>query len=93
MKRKYLVLRRDGSVPRWPYFVLAAADPAVPVALRAYADEAERQNLPSHYVREVRDLATRCERWRAENGAGNPGEADDRKDCQFVQALLMEATR
>lgn len=37
---KFLVLRRDGSVPDWTWFVLGAADPSAPVALRAYAGDA-----------------------------------------------------
>jgi len=39
---KFLVVRRDGSIPAWPHFVIGARDPAAPVALRAYADAAER---------------------------------------------------
>jgi len=35
---KYLVKRRDGSVPPWPSFVLGGSDPHAAVALRAYAD-------------------------------------------------------
>ena len=38
---KYLVKRRDGTVPAWPFFVIAASDPAAPRTLRAYADAAE----------------------------------------------------
>jgi hypothetical protein len=48
---KYLVLRRDGTVPDWPYLVMGAADPVVPVALRAYAVEAERVGLDPHEAR------------------------------------------
>lgn len=92
MKRKYLVMRRDGSVPRWPAFVLAAADPAAPTAMRAYADAAEQCGMPSQYVRDVRDLAAHFDDWRAKNGPGNPGESDRRGDCQFV-TLLMEQSR
>ena len=33
---KFLVVRRDGSVPHWPHFVLGARDPGAPTALRAY---------------------------------------------------------
>lgn len=34
---KYLVMRRDGTIPPWPHFVLGGCDPIVPWALRAYA--------------------------------------------------------
>ena len=27
---KFLVVRRDGSIPHWPHFVLGARDPAAP---------------------------------------------------------------
>ena len=39
---KYLVQRRDGTIPEWPYFVIGAADPAAPKALQAYADACEK---------------------------------------------------
>ena len=41
---KYLVQRRDGTIPTWPSFVLGARDLAAPAALRAYADECDRLN-------------------------------------------------
>lgn len=34
---KFLVVRRDGTVPSWPHFVIGARDPSAPAALRAYA--------------------------------------------------------
>ena len=34
---KYLVVRRDGTIPAWPHFVLSADDPATIAALEAYA--------------------------------------------------------
>ena len=38
---KYLVVRRDGSIPKWPAFVLGARDPCALFALRAYARKAQ----------------------------------------------------
>lgn len=35
---KFLVVRRDGTVPDWPYLVLGARDPAAPAALRTLAE-------------------------------------------------------
>ena len=54
---KYLVQRRDGSIPSWPWFVLGGNDPAAPAALRAYADAAEYHGMDPDYVRDIRDMA------------------------------------
>ena len=54
---KYLVKRRDGSIPEWPNFVIGAKDPAAPAALRAYAKEAERLGYNTAYVVDLYDLA------------------------------------
>lgn len=64
---KYLVVRRDGTIPRWPWFVLGADDPSAPAALRAYADACEVESvkrvapgLPAidpAYIESVRGLA------------------------------------
>ena len=34
---KYLVLRRDGTIPEWPNFVIGGYDPCAAPAMRAYA--------------------------------------------------------
>lgn len=71
---KYLVQRRAGSIPRWPWFVLGGNDPAAPAALLAYADEAERRGMDAEYVRDVRDMA---EDWAAQQAAfGTTGDPD-----------------
>jgi hypothetical protein len=54
---KFLVVRRDGSVPHWPHFVIGARDPAAPEALRGYADVCERLGFEAEYVASVRELA------------------------------------
>ena len=36
MLAKYLVVRRDGTVPRWPWFVLGGRDQAARDAMRFY---------------------------------------------------------
>jgi hypothetical protein len=77
---KYLVKRRDGTVPRWPWFVLGAADPAAPVALRAYADEAERLGMDPVYVADVRAMASGFEEWWFNNDAGDPDAPRHRVD-------------
>ena len=77
---KYLVKRRDGSIPEWPNFVIGAKDPAAPAALRAYADEAERRGMNERYVSDVRYLATVFERYRLDNGEGDPDRGRHRQD-------------
>lgn len=69
---KYLVVRRDGTVPRWPWFVLAAADPNAPFALRAYANRCEVAGCDPAYVADVRWRADEFEHWQALNGPGEP---------------------
>jgi hypothetical protein len=63
---KYLVKRRDGTVPDWPHFVLGGADPAAPWALRAYAVAAFLLGFDRAYAcdvwRRARDfVAYRCD--------------------------------
>ena len=77
---KYLVVRRDGTIPEWPHFVLGAKDPFVPKALRAYADEAERQGAYFKYVQDIRSLAAEFETYRVLHGAGDPDKARHRTD-------------
>jgi hypothetical protein len=81
---KYLVQRRDGTVPEWPYFVLGARDPAAPAALRAYADAAEAEGMDPQYVKDVRQLAFDFSDYRAEEGAGDPDGRPHRKDDPAV---------
>jgi hypothetical protein len=60
-KGKYpVLLRRDGTVPEWEWFVLGARDVAAVAALRAYADAAEHLGYDPVYVR---DLYAMAESW------------------------------
>lgn len=77
---KYLVTRRDGSIPEWPYFVMAASDPAAPAALRAYADAAELYGMDPEYVSDLRELATEFSAYWLANGVGDPDAPRHRKD-------------
>ena len=77
---KYLVKRRDGTIPQWPYFVIGAADPIAPYALRAYANEAERKGLDPKYVFELRCMACDFEEYRQEHGDGDPDAPRHRVD-------------
>lgn len=77
---KYLVQRRDGTVPEWPNFVLGAKDPAAPAALRAYAVQAERLGMNIEYCMDIRNLATSFDVYRVQNGHGDPDRGRHRVD-------------
>lgn len=77
---KFLVVRRDGSVPAWPHFVLGARDPAAPAALRAYAHCAAELGVDPEYVASIVELADDFERYRSEEGEGDADAPPHRKD-------------
>ena len=74
---KYLVKRRNGSVPEWPSFVLGARDPNAAFALRAYALAAEANGMDEQFVHDVKLLAFEFEQYREENGSGKPDSGID----------------
>lgn len=77
---KYLVKRRDGTIPEWPSFVIGAKDPAAPAALRAYANKARALGMNENYVSDVLSLAEEFERYRLTHGEGDPDRGRHRKD-------------
>lgn len=89
---KYLVKRRDGTVPEWPSFVLGGADPFAEVALRSYAlavfdkihqlgdEEAARRGLTREWASSIIRLADIFREYRASHGTGDPGRGIHRKD-------------
>ena len=81
---KFLVVRRDGSIPHWPHFVIGARDPAAPVALRAYAAACSAMCLDQEYVRSILDLAEDFERYRLAQGDGDPDAPPHRVDDPSV---------
>ena len=85
---KFLVVRRDGSVPQWPHFVLGGRDPAAPKALRAYAMEAERLGYDAEYVRSAHELAEDFERYEREHGKGDADAGPHRVDDPAVLAAM-----
>jgi len=88
---KFLVVRRDGSTPAWPHFVMGARDPCVPHALRAYADKAAELGLDPEYVASVRELANDFEAYRMRKGAGDPDAGPHRKDDpNVIEAMRAE---
>lgn len=88
---KYLVKRRDGTVPQWPYFVIAASDPCAPVAILAYANHAELLGLDPKYVADLREMAEEFEAWRHQNGAGDPDAGRHRQDDPSTVAEMLNA--
>lgn len=77
---KYLVTRRDGTVPEWPWFVLGAKDPATPTALRAYANVCESLKMDPQYVSDLRAMADEWDRYRFDHGQGDPDAPRHRTD-------------
>ena len=77
---KYLVKRRDGTVPEWPSFVLGARDPAASAALMAYADAASSLGMNAGFVLAVRRLAVEFRDYRAKHGDGDPDRGRHRED-------------
>lgn len=92
---KYLVVRRDGTVPAWPKFVLGGRDPYAPVALRAYAAafDTAHAGVPviedRAYSDSVRELADDFERYAATAGEGDPSGAPHRTDQPEVVAAMV----
>jgi len=88
---KYLVKRRDGTVPEWPWFVFGAKDPAAPAGLRAYAAKAEELGMDSAYVADVRRLAGEFEAYRNAYGWGDPDAPKHRPDDPATVAEMAQA--
>lgn len=86
---KFLVIRRDGTVPRWPYFVIGARDPYAEATLRAYANEvAKRREHDKDYVESVRKLADQFATYRKEHGNGDPEAPKHRPDDSRVISAM-----
>ena len=77
---KYLVKRRDGTIPEWPYFVIGAKDPAAPHALREYAKKCHELGMDAAYVHDCILMADQFEHYRIINGPGDPDGIRHRKD-------------
>ena len=89
---KFLVVRRDGSIPAWPHFVMGARDPAAPFALRAYADAyVALGGSDQEFVESVLELADDFEAYRKREGNGDPEAKPHRKDCPAVIEVMRGA--
>jgi hypothetical protein len=85
---KYLVVRRDATVPAWQWFVLGERDPAAPAALRAYAYAADRMGMDREYVVDIYAMADEWEKKLDETGPGDPDAAPHRKDDPVIIAAM-----
>lgn len=72
---KYLVIRRDGTIPEWAYFVIGERDPAAPAGLRGYADMAEKLGKDPQYVADIRAMADEWEQ-NLKDGVTTEGDPD-----------------
>lgn len=85
---KYLVKRRDGTVPEWPWFVLGGSDPAASVTLLAYAHAAEDLGFDPEYVADIRRLAAEFCEYRQRVGVGDPDAPPHRPDDPETVAAM-----
>ena len=85
---KYLVVRRDGTIPNWPHFVLGGDDPNSPAGLRGYADKAEENGLDPEYVASIREQA---DEWESRClGKSDPDAPPHRKDNPMIVAMMRK---
>jgi len=90
---KYVVLRRDGTIPEWPNFVLDAADPCAPVAIRAYRNEASRLGMDPQFVSDLGRMADEFDAYRAyvASRGGKRGDPDAplhrKDDPRIIEAM------
>jgi len=87
---KYLVKRRDGSVPPWPSFVLGGADPAAPAALRAYARKARELGYSPGYCDAIERLASTFVDYHAGHAPGDPDRGPHRIDDPVTIAEMKK---
>lgn len=94
---KYLVVRRDGTIPPWPHFVIGGYDPAAAAGLRAYAAEARRLGMDPAFCDSIMELAddfTELSGERASTAAlmgvkgADPDAPPHRKDNPAVIAMM-----
>lgn len=95
---KYLVVRRDGSIPHWPHFVVAGIDPCAAAALRAYANEAKRIDLNTDFWQSIFILADQYEqlamRARSDTAVlGTKGSDPDKGPHRIDNPAVIEMMR
>ncbi len=85
---KYLVLRRDGTVPEAPVFVLLASDPAAAATLRNYAGWCRLIGMDAEYVADLLALADEFETWHQAHHTGDPTAPRHRTDNPSTVAMM-----
>lgn len=90
---KYLVLRRDNSVPEWPYLVLGAADPSAAAAIRALSSDARNRGKDPEYCDDLLRLADNFEAWLSTNPEGDPDAPPHRKDDPLVVSRFKRGSQ
>jgi hypothetical protein len=98
---KYLVKRRDGTVPEWPSFVLGAADPVAESSLLAYCKEvcfllvcapemAAKLGFTPEFARSVHGWVLKFREYRQAHGEGDPGMGRHRQDDPATVAEMQK---
>jgi hypothetical protein len=87
---KYLVMRRDGTVPPWPSFVLGARDPVAAWALWFYSWVGWLMGLNRDYCRSCNRRSYEFYRYRQAAGLGDPDKGLHRPDDPWVIAKMRE---
>jgi hypothetical protein len=87
---KYLVLRRDDTVPEWPWFVLGARDPMASWALWFYSWVGIFYERNWAYLRGCNRKSWEFYRYRQTAGKGDPGKGRHRKDNPAVILRMRE---
>lgn len=84
---KYLVVRRDGTIPAWPHFVIGGVDPAASAGLRGYAAKAEELGFDPEYVASIRELANDFDGLTG-TAKADPDAPPHRTDDPYVLELM-----
>lgn len=90
---KYLVVRRDGTIPAWPHFVLSASDIATPETLRAYARIADAHRYDPEYVASVIKLADDFQAYRLSHPHGALVSDPDAGPHRIDDPMIIRAMR
>lgn len=106
---KFLVVRRDGTIPAWTWFVLGSRDPHAPTALHAYAASVRaeaaslirendgattpRATALVEYARDLERTANQFADERETTGSGDPEAGPHRKDNPAVLALMKPGAK
>ncbi len=86
--KKFLVLRRDGTIPEWPWFVMGAEDPLAAGALYHYAGLCEEAGYSKEYVDMVMRAVDAMQSWAATKAMQRPDQAPPRKEDPSVLIKL-----